>query len=239
MLTALIVDDEPLAREELRLLLAESGRVEVVGECAHALEAMTALHRLKPDVLFLDIQMPRISGLELVGMLDPDHLPRIVFITAYDEYALRAFEEQAFDYLLKPIEPARLAKTLARLDLALEPADAARLASLAPPLQQIPCMGHQRILLLPLSEVEFIHSDLGGNRVVSAGQSGYTELTLSTLEARTPFIRCHRQYLLNLAQVGEIRLLEGGLAEVVTRSGQKVPVSRRYLRPLKERLAII
>ena len=124
-----------------------------------------------------------------------DHLARIVFFTAYDEYALRAFEEQAFDYLLKPIEPARLAKTLARLDLALEPADAARLASLAPPLQQIPCMGHQRILLLPLSEVEFIHSDLGGNRVVSAGQSGYTELTLSILEARTPFIRCSYNFV--------------------------------------------
>jgi len=96
-LRALIVDDEPLAREELRLLLEAAGGIEVLAECGNALEALPAVHRLKPDVLFLDIQMPRISGLELVGMLDPAQLPQIVFITAYDEYALRAFDEQALD----------------------------------------------------------------------------------------------------------------------------------------------
>jgi two-component system LytT family response regulator len=100
MLTALIVDDEPLAREELRLLLEQAGNIRLLGECAHAMEALPAIHRLKPDLLFLDIQMPRISGLELVSMLDPDLRPHIVFITAYDEFALRAFEENALDYLL-------------------------------------------------------------------------------------------------------------------------------------------
>ena len=111
----LIVDDEPLARENLRVLLESASDIEIVGECANAVEAIGAVHKLRPDVLFLDIQMPRISGLEMVGMLDPEHRPYIVFLTAFDEYAIKAFEEHAFDYLLKPIDEARLEKTLARL----------------------------------------------------------------------------------------------------------------------------
>ncbi len=235
-LRALIVDDEPLAREELRLLLEAAGGIEVLAECGNALEALPAVHRLKPDVLFLDIQMPRISGLELVGMLDPAQLPQIVFITAYDEYALRAFDEQALDYLLKPVDPARLQRTLQRLQQPATPS--AVPDSLLTPLQSIPCSGHNRILLLPLAEVEYVFSDLAGNHVVTASREGTTELTLRTLEARSGLLRCHRQYLLNPAQIAEILLLDGGLAEVVTRSGRKVPVSRRFLRPLKEQLAI-
>jgi two-component system LytT family response regulator len=251
MLTALIVDDEPLAREELRLLLQASGCIEVLGESAHALEALPAIHRLKPDILFLDIQMPRISGLELVGMLDPQALPHIVFVTAFDEYALRAFEEHALDYLLKPVDPARLQRTLDRLLLlahrespvAEREGGAAAPGSgdpglVAAPLRTIPCIGHNRILLLPLAEVEYVHSDLTGNRVVAGDRQGTTELTLRTLEEKSGFLRCHRQYLLNPAQIREILLLEGGLAEVVTCGGHKVPVSRRYLRPLKDQLAI-
>lgn len=235
-LRALIVDDEPLAREELRLLLEAAGGIKVLAECGNALEALPAVHRLKPDVLFLDIQMPRISGLELVGMLDPAQLPQIVFITAYDEYALRAFDEQALDYLLKPVDPARLQRTLQRLQ---QPATTSAVPdSLLTPLQSIPCSGHNRILLLPLAEVEYVFSDLAGNHVVTASREGTTELTLRTLEARSGLLRCHRQYLLNPAQIAEILLLDGGLAEVVTRSGRKVPVSRRFLRPLKEQLAI-
>lgn len=239
MLTALIVDDEPLAREELRLLL---------GECAHAMEALPAIHRLKPDLLFLDIQMPRINGLELVSMLDPDLRPHIVFITAYDEFALRAFEENALDYLLKPVTAERMNRALERIHRLLSPLSSkgGELAGqplpdpthIAQPLRSIPCTGHNRILLLPLGEVEFIHSDLTGNRVISGQQHGTTELTLRTLEEKTGFVRCHRQYLLNPGQIREILLLDDGLAEVVTQGGHKVPVSRRYLKPLKELLDI-
>lgn len=92
MLKVLIVDDEPLARENLRILLETQPDIEIVGECGNAVEAIGAVHKLRPDVLFLDIQMPRISGLEMVGMLDPQHRPYIVFLTAFDEYAVKAFE---------------------------------------------------------------------------------------------------------------------------------------------------
>ena len=117
MIRTLIVDDELYAREELMQHLAAEPDIELLG--ANAIEALPLIQRLKPDVVFLDIQMPKLSGMELVAMLDP--LPRIVFVTAFDEYAIQAFEENAFDYLLKPVEPARLAKTLARLRQDLTP----------------------------------------------------------------------------------------------------------------------
>lgn len=236
MIKVLIVDDEPLAREELRLMLQAEPDLQIVAECGHAIEALPAIHQHKPDVLFLDIQMPRISGLELVGMLDPEQLPQIVFVTAYDEYALRAFEEQALDYLLKPVDPARLARTLARLRAGQ--GQSQRAQDWVPPLTQIPCVGHNRIRLLPITEVEFVHSDVAGNHVISQSMEGTTELTLRTLEERSGFLRCHRQYLVNPRCISEILLLEGGLAELLTQSGRKIPVSRRYLKPLKEYLAI-
>ena len=111
MIRTLIVDDEPYAREELAELLASDPDIEILGMAGNAIEALGLIQQLKPDVVFLDIQMPKLSGMELVAMLDP--LPRIVFVTAFDDYAIQAFEENAFDYLLKPVEPARLAKTLA------------------------------------------------------------------------------------------------------------------------------
>ena len=239
MLKVLLVDDEPLARENLRVLLAAHADVEIVGECANAVEALSAVHRLAPDVLFLDIQMPRISGLEMVGMLDPRHRPSIVFLTAYDEYAVKAFEEHAFDYLLKPIEAARLEKTLTRLRSERTPQDVSLLREGEQHLKYLPCTGHSRIWLLPLEEVAFVSSRLSGVYVTSlSGQEGFTELTLRTLETRTPLLRCHRQYLVNLAYLNEIRFEESGQAVLLLRGGQRIPVSRRYLKGLKEALGL-
>lgn len=234
----LIVDDEPLARDELRCLLQNESDVEVVAECANAIEAIGAINRLTPDVVFLDIQMPRVTGLEMLGMLNPDHMPRIVFLTAHDEFAVRAFEEHAFDYLLKPADPARLAKTLARLRRDHAPQDLRPLETGAQ-LRQIPCLGHNRIVLLKLEEVEFIASKPSGVYVVGAdGQERFTELTLRTLEEKTPLLRCHRQYLVNSDRIREISFVDNGLAEIVTQGGQLVPVSRRFLGELKDRLGI-
>lgn len=187
MLRVLIVDDEPLAREMLRSLLQEERDIEVVGECGNAIEGISAVHKLRPDVLFLDIQMPRISGLEMVGMLDPGNRPYVVFLTAYDEYAVQAFEEHAFDYLLKPIETQRLAKTLNRLRQDRGVQDVSLLADNQQPLKFIPCTGHSRIWLLQMEEVAFVSSRMSGVYVTShEGKEGFTELTLRTLESRTP-----------------------------------------------------
>ena len=163
MLNALIVDDEPSARDNLRHLLEAEAEIAIIGECANAIEAISQIHRLQPDVVFLDIQMPRISGLEMVGMLDPNRMPHIVFLTAYDEYAVQAFEEHAFDYLLKPAEPKRLSKTLQRLRQRSAPQDVAALDESAGYLKYIPCTGHSRIYLLRFDEVLAIRSKLSGS----------------------------------------------------------------------------
>ncbi|XCW68897.1 two-component system response regulator BtsR [Kosakonia cowanii] len=235
----LIVDDEPLAREMLRSLLQEERDIEVVGECGNAIEGISAVHKLRPDVLFLDIQMPRISGLEMVGMLDPGNRPYVVFLTAFDEYAVQAFEEHAFDYLLKPIETQRLTKTLNRLRQDRGVQDVSLLAENQQPLKFIPCTGHSRIWLLQMEEVAFVSSRMSGVYVTShEGKEGFTELTLRTLESRTPLVRCHRQYLVNMAFLKEIRLEDNGQAELLLRDGLTVPVSRRYLKNLKEALGL-
>ncbi|BES85852.1 DNA-binding response regulator [Pectobacterium araliae] len=238
MLKAIIIDDEQLAREELSLLLENESDITIIAQCSNALEAIPVIHRLQPDVIFLDIQMPKISGLELVAMLDPENMPYVVFVTAYDEYAVRAFEEHAFDYLLKPLDAQRLSKTLNRLRRGTSVNKNVQLIS-EPLLRHIPCHGHNRIFLLKIEEVEYLCSELSGVHVVGVSQSGYTQLSLKTLEEKTPFVRCHRQYMVNTEQLKEIQLMENGAAEVLTHTGKHIPVSRRYLKLLKEKLGIL
>jgi two-component system, LytTR family, response regulator len=238
MLTALVIDDEILAREELIALLEESEKVDILGQANNAIEGLKAIHRLKPDVVFLDIQMPQITGIELLGMLDPETMPYIVFVTAYDQYAIQAFEENAFDYLLKPIDQKRLAKTLQRIERKCLPNQ--NLSTIVPTqLEQIPCIGLNRILVIATQDVELACSDISGIHIQTHDQKATSQLSLKQLEEKTPLLRCHRQYLIHPKAIKEIKLLDNGLAEVITRSGQKVPVSRRYLKHLKEALGII
>jgi len=234
----LLVDDEQLARDELRDLLKPEPDIEIIGACANAIEAIAAVNRLAPDVVFLDIQMPRVSGLEMISMLDPGRMPRIVFVTAFDAYAVQAFEEHAFDYMLKPIDKARLDKTLERLRQDSRPQDLGPLQP-SPALRQIPCTGVNRVTLMRVEDVEYVLAKPSGIYVVGAdGQERFTELTLRTLEEKTPLFRCHRQYLVNPDRIKEISFVEHGLAEIATIAGQTIPVSRRFLPMLKERLGI-
>lgn len=237
MLRVLLVDDEPLALENLRLQLQDESDIEIVGECANAIEAIGMIHKVRPDIVFLDIQMPRMSGLEMVGMLDQQHRPHIVFLTAFEEYALQAFEQCAFDYLLKPIQSTRLQKTLERLRLGQQTQDITHLSQYQQPLKFIPCIRSNRIWLLQLKDVAFVSSRIGGVYVTSRdGQESFTELTLRTLETRTSLLRCHRQHLVNMNYLKEIRLEDQ--AELLLRDGQIVPVSRRYLKTLKETVGL-
>ena len=236
MLSALVIDDELFAREELTDLLQESGHIEVIDQASNAIEGLKKINQLKPDVVFLDIQMPQITGIELLGMLDPETMPKVVFVTAYDEFAIQAFEENAFDYLLKPVDPCRLNKTVKRL-LKSQPTSAQQVSAVAPKtLDQVPCIGLNRIVIIPTKDVEFAYSDIGGVHVQTHDQKADSQLTLKVLEEKTPLIRCHRQYLVNIQSIKEIKLLENGLAEIITVSNHPLPVSRRYLKTLKEML---
>jgi two-component system, LytTR family, response regulator len=231
MIRALVVDDEQPAREELRALLEESGGVQVIGEAAHAMAALAAVRRDRPDVVFLDVQMPAVSGLELIGMIEDEILPDIVFVTAHDEFALRAFEENAVDYLLKPVSAERLARTLERLRGRIAPAGRPPLA--AAPITRVPCLGRRTIKLVPVPDVEIVKSTLSGVYVVCAHGEYSTDLTLQVLEARAGLLRCHKQFLVNAAAVDEVSL-EEPQATVRTRSGHTVPVSRRHLSHVRE-----
>jgi two-component system LytT family response regulator len=235
MIRALVVDDEPNAREELAALLREAGGVEVVGTCANAVEAIPAVRRERPDVLFLDVQMPAISGFELLAMLDPGEAPRVVFVTAHDEFAVRAFEENAADYLLKPVERERLARTVERLQ---RPATPGGSSLAAPAIRRIPCQGARSIRLVDVAEVESVRSSEAGVYVITAAGEHFTDLTLRVLEERASLVRCHKQHLVNVERVDEILLGDDDGATLRTRSGRSVPVSRRFLAALKERLGV-
>ena len=234
MMRALIVDDEIYAREEMETLLKETGEFSVAGKCANAVEAMQAINKEKPDVLFLDVQMPVINGFELLSMIDTATMPRVVFVTAYDEYALKAFEENALDYLLKPVEKGRLAKTIEKLKRRFT--EGGKPVFAGPAILKVPCIHSSKIKLIDAAEIEYVRSSETGVHVFCPGGEFYTELTLQVLENKTNLVRCHKQFLINIDLVDEIILRENMLADIKTKSGRLVPVSRRYLRVLREKL---
>jgi two-component system LytT family response regulator len=236
VIRAIVVDDETLAREELTHLLLDTGEIDVVAQAANAVDALSAIRRHHPEALFLDVQMPVIDGFQLLGMLDDDELPEIVFVTAYHEFALRAFEENAIDYLLKPVSANRLAQTIERLKRRGPSATRSALASA--PITRVPCPGQRTIKLLNVSDIEFARSELSGVYVVTAQGEYATDLTLRVLELRAGMLRCHKQYLVNPNLVDEILLEEGSTATLRTRSGKSVPVSRRHFAEVRQRMGL-
>ncbi|WP_303722945.1 two-component system response regulator BtsR [Malonomonas rubra] len=236
MIRCLIIDDEPNARRELEKLLLATGRFEINGQCGNAVEGVKTINKQRPEVIFLDIQMPVIDGFEMLSMIDHEIMPQVVFVTAYDEFAIKAFEEKTLDYLLKPVRAERLAvtveKLLERLRANNTPEyDTARLT-------RIPCIKGGNIKLISVAEVEYALTDISGVHVAIAGQSFNTDLTLKALEERTELVRCHRSYLVNLEQIDQIIPGESGVAEIKTLSGQLLPVSRRHLKEVKRLIGI-
>ena len=236
MIRALIVDDEVHAREELAALLSETGAVTVVGSAPDAVAGMRAIRQLRPGIVFLDVQMPAVNGFEMLSMMDDVDLPDVVFVTAHDEFAVRAFEEGALDYLLKPISRERLAKTLQRAGRGTPPE--ARPAIAKAPITRIPCAERKAIKLVRVGDVESVRSTLAGVYLVCGSAEYATDLTLQTLEARAGLLRCHKQHLVNLDAIDQISLADNSAAAIRTRSGQTVPVSRRYLGQIRERLGL-
>lgn len=234
MMRALIVDDEIHAREELSSLLEETGEFLIVGKCANALDAIKTIKKEKPDVLFLDIQMPVVDGFECLSMIDQDFTPHVIFVTAFDNYAIKAFEENAIDYLLKPVEFDRLFKTVQKLKRLITEGN--KPVYKGPDIKRIPCTISNRIKLISISDIEYVHSNQTGIYVCCPHGEFYTDLTLKVLEERTSLVRCHKQFLINIDLVDEILLQGNMLAEIKTKSGGRVPVSRRHLKLLKERL---
>jgi len=227
---AMIVDDEPLARRELRRLLADFPSIEIVGEAANVAEAAPRVESLQPELLFLDIQMPGGSGFDLLSRLD--HLPRVIFTTAYDRHAIQAFEFNALDYLLKPIEPKRLAAAVARAEATAagpsEPAPAP-----AAILERLFVRDGERCWFVPLGEVKMITSE--GNYVRLSWNKEHPLLgrPLASLEPRLDpkrFFRANRQEIINLDFIESVEPGFNGQLHVQLRGGPEVQISRRQAR---------
>ena len=250
MLRTLIVDDEPLARERLRRMLGRERDVEVVAECRNAREAARSIRRLQPDLVLLDVQMPGADGFEVLTSMAPARPPALVFVTAYDEYAVRAFAVRALDYLLKPVTRSRLHEAVERARARAASRGAQELHSrIGELLDQIGAQGGrpdrlvlkegERIGLLPTEVVDWVAAEGNYVRIHHEGQSHLLRETMRGLEAKLDprrFVRLHRETLVNLERVKEIQPLFKGQYGVVLHDGTRLTLSRRYRRRLERRL---
>ncbi len=225
----MVVDDEPLARRELRRLLADFAWIDIVGEAANVGEAVTLIDRLLPELLFLDIQMPGGTGFDLLERVE--HLPRVVFTTAYDRHAVRAFEVNALDYLLKPIEPERLAAALARAQAAA--ASVPTTPATAAVLERLFLRDGDRCWFVPLREVKLFAAEGNYLRLFWDKIHPLLGRPLSSLEPRLDpqrFFRANRQQIINLDYIENVEIGVNGRLHVQLRGGPEVEISRRQAR---------
>jgi two-component system LytT family response regulator len=239
---AVLVDDEPLARERLRALLGGESDVEVVAECADGPAAVKALREFAPDFVFLDIRMPGMDGFEVLEALGSDRLPWVIFLTAYDEHAVRAFEAHALDYLLKPASRARVRESVARVR--------ERMAAAAPPAglrewlanreraRRLVVRDGPRVVFVELAAVDWIEA-AGNYALIHVGRETHIlRETMSELEARLPreeFLRVSRGAILNLDRVKELQTEAPGVYRAVLADGLRVAVTRAW-REIEARL---
>ena len=243
---ALIVDDEPIARRGIRSQLKARPEIEVVGECANGLEAVEAIREQSPNLVFLDVQMPEMDGFEVIQAVGVEHMPAVVFVTAYDQYALRAFEVHAVDYLLKPFDRERFVSALQHATSHIEgraPRDfrAQLLAVLderrAEPkhLERLVVKSAGRIFFLDVAEIDWIEAADNYVDLHVGKQSHLVRHTLSYLEQRLDprqFVRIRHSTIVNVEKVKELRPTSGGEYDVVLQSGAVLETSRRYRKRL-------
>jgi two-component system LytT family response regulator len=239
----LIADDEPAARRTIQLLLSADSDFVVLGECSDGAQALEAIVRLRPDLVFLDVQMPRCDGFGVLSQLSPDAMPLVVFVTAFDEYTLRAFDVHAADYLLKPFSDQRFRAATAHVKERVRQrsvTDVERLLACVRELGASPRRGDptgeriairtaDSILLLPLGDIEWVEARGDYIRIHSQGRGDLVRETIGGFEQRLPpdrFVRVHRSAIVNLGRVREVRTLPSGEQVAVLQSGVRCRLSR-------------
>ncbi len=241
-LRTLIVDDEPLARERLHKLLKAEPDIEVVGECTNGWEALAAIEKQKPDLVFLDVQMPEMDGLEVLAELGDGPLPAIIFVTAYDRFALKAFELHALDYLLKPFDLRRFQKALqrARENIKLKQTEdlSQRLSSLLAELKSEPKHPHRlaiksgdRVMLVRVDDIDWVEAADNYVELHIGTESHLLRETLTALAARLApdkFLRVNRSTIVNVERIKELQPLFHGDYAVVLRNGTRLTLSRTH-----------
>lgn len=252
----LIVDDEPLARRNLRLLLEQDPQIEIVGECRNGREAVAALKSQAPELLFLDIQMPEMDGFDVLAAIGPKKVQAIIFVTAFDQYALKAFEVHALDYLLKPYDDARFHKALdkAKLQIEQRQLDQLSLKLLAllddrersldgnpaqPYLSRLMVKLANRVILLKVAEIDWIEAD-GNYAKLHVGRKAHLlREKMHDLEAQLnpkKFVRIHRSIIVNLDRIKEMQPHFNGDYIVVLEDGAQLRLSRSRREQLEARL---
>ncbi len=236
---AIIIDDERLARQELKNLLTAHKDIEVIAECSNAEEAKTKIANLKPDVIFLDIQMPGKSGLELIEEVSA--LSEVIFVTAYDEYALRAFEVNALDYLLKPVQPQRLAETMKKLVNKEEKEMKKESTTPFEDDDQVFVKDGERCWFVRLSAIRLFESEGNYVRVYFENNRPLILRSLNNLDARLnpkTFFRASRKHIINLKWVETIETWFNGGLMVKLKGGEQVEISRRQAVKLKDMMSL-
>jgi two-component system, LytTR family, response regulator len=232
---ALVVDDESLARSNVKVLLRRDPDIGTVAECGSGLEAIEALRKSKHDLVFLDVQMPECGGFDVLEVLGTELPPAIIFVTAYEEYALRAFEAGALDYLLKPFDDARFERALKRAKDKI-----AHYSPRQPQLaQRLVVKDRGQVLFLNVADIDWVEA-AGYYACVHVGSDTHIiRRTLLELErdlGEERFIRIHRSTIVNLERIRALELQDGGEYEVVLKAGARLRLSRRFRKALQDRL---
>jgi len=234
-LRVVIVDDEPLARTVVREYLKHHSGIEVVAECGNGFDAVKAVSELSPDLMFLDVQMPKLNGfevLELIGRQVP-----VIFTTAYDQYALRAFEVHAVDYLLKPFSEERLAEALTRVRMRLQAQDSAvdiddLVADARPkagPVERVLIRDGSQVHVIPVEKIDYVEAQDDYVCFKAEGRQYLKDQTMGALESQLDparFVRIHRSYFLNIERIARVELYAKDSRVAILRDGTRLPVSR-------------
>jgi len=246
----LIVDDEPLARERIRKLLQRETDVEILGECGDGREAVAAIRRDRPDLVFLDVQMPELDGFGVLEQLARETLPAVVFVTAYDQFALRAFEVHALDYLLKPFDRERFEKTLERVRDQFQARQTAQLShriselladlkSGAKQPDRLAIKSGGKVVFVRIEEVDWIEAADNYVNLHVGNDSHLHRQTMAALEGKLPadkFLRISRSTIVNIEQIKELQPLFHGEYAVILRNGTRLTLSRSHREKLNRLL---
>jgi two-component system, LytTR family, response regulator len=247
---ALVADDEPLARERLTSLLSSEPDVEVIGQARDGEEAVTAIHDRSPDLVFLDVQMPQLSGFEVIEAIGSDKMPLVIFVTAYDQHALRAFQVRALDYLLKPFDRERFTESLQRARRQLEREETGdlgrRLLALVKDLRRdqprsdrLVVKSGGRLFFLRTDEIDWVEAAGNYVRLHVGTTSHLLRETMNAIEGRLDpekFFRIHRCRIVNMERIQELQPWLNGEYAVLLRTGTRLTLSRGYREKLQDRL---
>jgi two-component system LytT family response regulator len=231
----MVVDDEPLARSNLTILLRRDPEIEIIGECSSGTEALGAIREKNPDLLFLDVQMPECDGFDVLEMLGGNLPPAIIFVTAYDQFALRAFEAGALDYLLKPFDDARFCRALDRAKENITRRHPAR------PLDRIAIKETGQVSFVKISDIDWIEAADYYTCLHVGTKTHLLRRSMSELEQELDpamFCRIHRSSIVNIAQVQALKLNSEGEYEVVLNHGMRLRLSRGYRKQAQLRLGV-